>query len=125
MKKRPHSKIYKHMNELGVENFYIELIENFPCNDIYELRAREGHFIREIGTLNKQIAGRPIKEYRKQYHEEHKELIKENKKEYLKEYDKERNKIKISCPNCNIEVNNRYLPRHQKTNKCKNTQILS
>ena len=34
------------MHELGVGIFYIELIENHPCNDIYELRAREGHFIR-------------------------------------------------------------------------------
>ena len=34
------------MRELGVENFYIELIENFPCDTVEELRAREGHYIR-------------------------------------------------------------------------------
>ena len=62
MKKRPHYKLYKHMHELDVEHFYIELIENYPCNDVYELRAREGYYIREIGTLNKNVAGRTHRE---------------------------------------------------------------
>ena len=44
---KPHQfKIYQTMRELGVENFYIELIENFPCDTVEELRAREGHYIR-------------------------------------------------------------------------------
>ena len=63
IKRNPHNKLYNHMNELGVNNFYIELIENFPCNDVYELRAREGHFIREIGTLNKNATSRTSLEY--------------------------------------------------------------
>ena len=50
------------MHELGVSNFYIELLENYTCNYIYELRAREGHFIREHGTLNNKIAGRTPKQ---------------------------------------------------------------
>ena len=61
MKTRPHDLMYTHMHELGVDNFYIELIEQFPCNDVHELRAKEGHCIREIGTLNKEIAGRTDK----------------------------------------------------------------
>jgi len=38
---------------------YIELLENFPCKDLHELKAREGHYIREGGDLisNKYIAG--------------------------------------------------------------------
>lgn len=51
------------MLELGVDNFYIELIEQCPCNSKEELRSVEGKHIREIGTLNKQIAGRTQKEY--------------------------------------------------------------
>ena len=33
-KKQKHktSKMYQLMNELGVDNFYIELIEDYPCN---------------------------------------------------------------------------------------------
>ena len=86
-KLKPHFKLYNRMFELGIENFYIEVIENFPCNDVYELRAREGHFIREIGTLNKYVAGRTTKEYREEnkgyytdYQTDNKERLKELKK---------------------------------------------
>ena len=48
-KLKPHYELYKHMQELGIEHFYIELIEHFSCNGVYELRAREGQFIRERG----------------------------------------------------------------------------
>ena len=104
LKIRPNYKIYKHMNELGVGNFYIELIENYYCNDVYELRAREGHFIREIGTLNMLISGRSDKEYykdnqehikqsKKQYYEDNKndkiKQYREDNKEHIKEYSKQ------------------------------------
>ena len=58
-----HYVLFKHMQEIDIEHFYIELIEHFTCNCIYELRAREGHFTREIGTLNKHIAGRNQKDW--------------------------------------------------------------
>ena len=34
-------KLYAKMHELGVDNFYIELIEEFPCENIEQLRKRE------------------------------------------------------------------------------------
>ena len=40
-------KLYKKMLQLGVDNFYIELIEEFPCENIEQLRKREGELIRE------------------------------------------------------------------------------
>ena len=55
------NRLYQVMREIGYGNFYIELIETFPCNNKEELRAREGHFIRERSTLNKLIAGRTQK----------------------------------------------------------------
>jgi len=38
---------------------YIELLENYSCKDTHELKAREGHYIREGGDLisNKYVAG--------------------------------------------------------------------
>ena len=57
-KNRP---IYKLMNEIGFERFRIQLIEDYHCEDKYQLRQREGHFIREQGTLNKLVAGREKK----------------------------------------------------------------
>ena len=44
--------LYTKMRDLGVANFYIELLEDYPCDNVEQLRRREGHFIREIGTLN-------------------------------------------------------------------------
>ena len=78
MKTKQHCVLYNHMHELGVTHFYIELIENFPCNDVYELKAREGHYIRQFGTLNMLIAGRTDKAYYK----DNKEHIDEYRKRY-------------------------------------------
>ena len=61
--KKTNCHVYKHMNALGVEKFYIELIEDFPCENKTQLTAREGVFIRDRGTLNMLIAGRTPKEY--------------------------------------------------------------
>jgi group I intron endonuclease len=58
--------LYIKMKEHGVEHFYIELIEEHPCENGEQLRKREGHYIREIGTLNKTIEGRTRKEYREE-----------------------------------------------------------
>lgn len=61
------------MKKIGVENFYIELVEEYPCENIEQLRAREGHFIRERGTLNKAIAGRTQQEYGKEWRDNNRE----------------------------------------------------
>ena len=50
---KQHRLLYIKMKEYGIENFYIELIEPYPCKNNEELRKREGHYIREFGALNK------------------------------------------------------------------------
>jgi hypothetical protein len=85
--KKDNLQLYKHMEELGNENFYIELIENYPCNTKEELRAREGYFIRERATLNKRIEGRTSKDY----YSDNKELILQKMRNY---YNENKDKIK-------------------------------
>ena len=46
------------MKIIGADKFYIELIEEYPCDNVEQLRQGEGHYIREMGTLNKLVAGR-------------------------------------------------------------------
>lgn len=41
------TKLYKNMRENGIENYYIELIEYYPCNTKKELEKREGEIQRE------------------------------------------------------------------------------
>lgn len=100
-KDKNHLPLYVLMNELGTEHFCISLIEDYSCTNKTELRLREGHWIREQGTLNKNIAGRDIKQryadnkekkqdYNKQYNAENKENILEKKKQY---YDENKEKI--------------------------------
>lgn len=82
-----HCPLYQKIQELGIDKFYIELIENFPCSTKEELHAREGHFIREIGTLNKIVAGRKHKEWKKdnaEHVQEHAKQYYENNRETIK-----------------------------------------
>ena len=115
------------MNELGTDLFRIDLIENYPCDDKQALRQREGYWIRQMGTLNRYIAGRNEKEKyeedkdrilerNKKYIEEHKERRQEYMTEYRKEYNKkpeikERKAAKIKSAKENYEkINN--LKKH-------------
>ena len=97
--------LYKKMNETDINDWYIELYEDCPCERREQLLQREGQVIREIGTLNKIIAGRTNKEW----FEENKTHVKEYKKEY-----QETNKEKILCEcGCSIYRNN--IARHKQT----------
>ena len=79
-----------------INDWKIELHELYPCLTKQELHRREGEVIREIGTLNKNIAGRTKKEYyienadkNKEYYIENIDKIKENNKKYrIKNADK-------------------------------------
>ena len=87
-------KLYKKMKETNINDWYIELYEDFSCERKEQLLQREGQIIKEIGTLNKNIPITP--EERERYHEEYYLNNKDNYKEYykvnkdkLKEYQKE------------------------------------
>ena len=107
-------KIYKLMNEIGFERFRIELIEDYPCQDKYQLIQREGHFIREFGTLNKKIEGRTKQEYDTKRYEDNKDKISEQCKKY-----RETNKLseKITCNVCGSIISRGETSRHIKTSK--------
>ena len=101
--KNENRQLYQKFNETDIDDWYIELYEDYPCERREQLTQREGQVIRDIGTLNKYISGRTEKEYykdnkdkileqKKEYNETHKEKIKEYQKEYRqknKEYQKD------------------------------------
>ena len=116
VKRSTKKKLFNHMNELGVNNFYIELIENFPCNDVYELRAREGHFIREIGTLNKNATSRTsleYLEYKKQYWDKHKEKYNEERRKYRLDNKDECNEQRRRHYQENKEISKAYYNKNK------------
>lgn len=124
-KKGDYNSLYKNILDNDWTDWYIELYENYSCNNKKELNRREGEVIREIGTINRNISGRTKKEYR----EENVEKIKEYKKKYreenvekIKEYNaknaekiKEKKREKVCCNICNSFINKSQLSRHKKT----------
>ena len=125
-KAKMHYMLYSKFNEIGIDNFYIELLENYPCETLEQLRKREGEFIREMATLNSLMAGRTKKEYREQnkdkrreYLEQNKDIIKEKNKEY---YDTNKEKIKEQLKEYreqNKEKIKEYVKKYHKANRDK------
>jgi hypothetical protein len=77
--KNPTICFYQYINDWN--DWYIKLYENYPCENKEQSNKREGEIIREIGTVNKQIAGRTYKEYYEDnYYEKNKEKIAEQRK---------------------------------------------
>jgi hypothetical protein len=82
---------------------HIELLEEYPCNSIQELRQKEAEWIQNTPTaVNKNVPGRTMKQERtenwQKYAEKCKEWRKKNK-EHVEAYDKaykEANKQKIA-----------------------------
>jgi len=77
-------------------NWYIELYEDYPCNNKQQLLKREGEIIRQIATINKLIAGRNKKQHyqdnrdeilekSKQYRQDNRDKLLEQKKQYYQE----------------------------------------
>jgi group I intron endonuclease len=123
--------LYKLMKEIGRKRFVIYLIEDFPCNNKYELERREGYWQKELNSvLNFEIAGRTKQEYREENKEKYEEYykiyrstnndkIKEYKKEYYvnnKEEVIEKRKEEITCE-CGSTFRKCDISRHNKTKK--------
>ena len=84
--------LYEAMREIGADNFYIELVKECPCENVEQLRAMEGEYIRTMGTLNHIIAGRD----KYQWYEDSKEKVKEHIKQYRTEnLDKIKQRVKV------------------------------
>ena len=73
------------------DNWYIELYENYPCYNKYQLRRREGEVIKQIATINKVIAGRTRKEH---YQDNREKIIEQNKEYYQNNRDNMLEKMK-------------------------------
>ena len=85
---------------LKYADYYIELLELYPCDSKIELHKREGELIRSNECVNKVIPGRTKKEY----YNNNKDKISKHKS------------TKIKCC-CGSEITRRHLARHQKTEK--------
>ena len=144
MSKHRHQPLCKILfDKYGIENCFIELVEEYPCETREQLTKKEGEYIRANKCINKRIEGRTqkewlrdnsdkvkqtykeyridnkdkYKEYNKQHYIENCEKMKEHQKQYN---DKNKDKIteykkqKANCPHCNKEMLKRCIPTHIK-----------
>ena len=133
-----HVKLYQKMNEIGVEHFKILLIKETPCDNVEQLRAI-GEYIRELGTLSSQIAGRTSSDYNKEYKERYypqKKIYKENNRDIINEksheyYNSKKEEInikhkkryeditsvKMTCNVCGTVRNKKNKPLHLRSKK--------
>ena len=108
--------LYRTVNN-NWDDWFIELYEEFPCENKEQLCKKEGEVIRLIGTLNSQIAGRTDKEY----YEDNKDKLLKQMKDYSKTYRKNnkddiaiKSKEKITCE-CGCISTKNNLSKHKKT----------
>jgi len=93
----------------GLDNCRINLIENYPCDNINEKASREGYYIRSNPCINKNIPGRTKKEWCRDtnYFNEYHQLPKY--KDYQKEYHQ-------------LPKYKEYIKKHQQTQEYKDYQ---
>ncbi len=135
---------YELFDEYGVENCYIELIENYPCNSKIESNIRESYYIKlyklQQTAVNRQtpyVTAEEAKERDKKYREDNKEERHEKAKQYreanndkIKERDNKhyalhkeeiqaKRKVKINC-GCGTTYSKNHKARHEKSIKHQN-----
>jgi hypothetical protein len=116
---------------LECEDYKIELVEEYPCNNKTELERQEGEYIKTNECVNYRIAGRTEKEYTKdnkekisnlckRWRDEHKEELKEYRKNYKKNNpEKIKKGMKIYNEN-NITKLKEYKKNYYETKKQNN-----
>ena len=105
---------------LECDDYKIELLEEYPCNNKEQLLKKEGEYIRNNECCNKYIPDRTRKEYKKQYTKINEEKIKEKNKQY-----KEANKEEIKEKNKQYkEANKEEIRRKTRENYHKKKKYL-
>lgn len=121
-----HLPLYVAFNEIGVEHFYIELLEDYPCKSIEQLLRKEGEWIRQHNSFengyNGCIAGRIHKESVKAWNERNKDKIIQDTKKY---YEQNKDKILQQCKEYYSNNKEKYIKLNKEwyeKNKDKHSQ---
>lgn len=100
------------------DDMYIELIEEYPCENKRQLEKREGELQREMNCVNKIIANRSWKEHA-QESEQYRENRRKAQVRYREKHREKRNakkREKVKCE-CGVEISYNSKARHLRTQK--------
>ena len=125
-------KVYQYiMNNGNWENWSMVMIEEYKCNTKRELETRERYWYELLNAqLNMRMPVRSKKEYAETHKEDKKIYDKERrtiKDKEIKEKKKiayDKNKVRVKCEICDIEISRNSLNDHNKTITHKNNIIL-
>ena len=73
--------LYQKLREIGESKFHIELVKAYHCQILEQLKKGEGEWMRDIATMNEQVAGRTKQEY----NDDNREVKKDKSKEHYQE----------------------------------------
>ena len=102
------------------EDWRMDKVDEFECEDKKDAEKLEGKWILENDCVNMYVAGRTRQEYRKEYHQEHKNEIIEKVQKWYQEHKEEvsaKRAEKVTCKVCGSEVSKRNISTHHKTKK--------
>ncbi len=112
--------IIKYFDKYGFDNFRIELVEDYPCDNDKQLRMKEQEYIGSNECVNEQRAYATYEEKQEDL-KRLRRVGKEDKHEYDIQYReanreaiRERKRIKIVCE-CGKTVNKNHIVRHRKS----------
>jgi hypothetical protein len=96
-------------------NFDIELIILYPCNNRIELMQKENEYLQNLSCINRYKSFRTIDDLKTQIKKDN-EKYKLNNPEKYKEH-QEKRKVKIECAICKLCITKRNISRHMKLHK--------
>ena len=99
-------KRYSSRDIIALGDAYIELIENYPCENVEELRKREGQLQRSMECVNNNIAGRT----REEWQEENSDRWEASKKNWR---DANPDKVKEIQKRCHEKHREKHLQIHK------------
>ena len=126
-------KLYKNDNNkpyytsylvLECDDYKIELLEEYACNNKEQLLKKEGEYIRNNECVNRCISGRTHKEYNKEWYEKNREAILEKSKEPHKQYRAQHKEYFIEYQKQYREANRDMVNKKRRDAYHKNKELL-
>ena len=111
-------------------DYEIIWVEDFPCENKDQLKARERYYIENRVCVNKNVPGRTNEEYYQANNVRAKEWYQANKAHVKEWYQANKADIKaryserIQCTVCNCMTSRGNIAQHQRSAKCKRAGLL-